>query len=179
MACRVQVHESFVKKVQAGQKARVRVDAYPNKQLTGAVHRIAVLPDSQNRWLSPDLKVYSTIIHIDGENSWLKPGMSAESEIIIDVLDNALQVPVNAVNVVDGQSVCYVENVVGVEARPVKTGQYNISFIEIKDGLEAGESVLLRPPSATTMELEGEAGKNKNGGADRSAGERKEKAPSP
>ena len=72
MAVRVQVHESFVKKVKPGQPARIRVDAYPNEQLTGEVYRIAVLPDAQNRWLNPDLKVYSTNIHIDGEYDWLK-----------------------------------------------------------------------------------------------------------
>lgn len=149
MAVRVQVHESFVKKVQPGQRARIRVDAYPNEQLTGTVHRIAVLPDSQNRWLSPDLKVYSTIIHIDGEHSWLKPGMSAEVEIIIDILHDVLQVPVNAVHVVNGNTVCFIPTVLGVETRPVKTGEYNISFIEITEGLSPGESVLLRAPEVT------------------------------
>lgn len=156
MAVRVQVHESFVKKVRPGQKSRIRVDAYPNQQLTGVVHRIAVLPDSQNRWLSPDLKVYSTVIHIDGEIDWLKPGMSAEAEIIIEVIDNALQVPVNAVHIVDGNTVCYVSTLFGTEPRPVKTGEYNISFIEIKEGLEPGESVLLRVPKTTGEQQEGE-----------------------
>ena len=158
MAVRVQVHESFVKKVRPGQHSRIRVDSYPSEQLTGKVHRIAVLPDSQNRWLSPDLKVYSTIIHIDGEYDWLKPGMSAEAEIIIEVLDNALQVPVNAVHVVNGDTLCYVTGLFGTESRPVKTGEYNISFIEITEGLEAGESVLLRAPEGTGGGQEGEAG---------------------
>ena len=49
----------------------MRVDAYPKEQLTGSVERIAVLPDAQNRWLNPDLKVYSTKINIDGEYDWL------------------------------------------------------------------------------------------------------------
>ncbi len=158
MAVRVQVHESFVKKVRPGQKARIRVDAYPNEQLSGEVYRIAVLPDSQNRWLSPDLKVYSTVIHINGEYDWLKPGMSAEAEIIIDVLEKALQVPVNAVHVVNGQTVCYVSGLLEVEPRSVKTGEYNISFIEIKEGLQPGESVMLRAPRATGEEKEGEKG---------------------
>jgi len=175
MACRVQVHESFVKKVRQGQKARIRVDAYPKEQLTGEVYRIAVLPDSQNRWLSPDLKVYSTVIHIDGEIDWLKPGMSAEAEIIIDVLDDVLQVPLNAVHVVNGKTLCYVDGVLGVEERPVKTGDYNISFIEIKEGLQPGEKVLLRAPTASGKGPEGEengdgekkGGKGKNKGKER------------
>ncbi|NLO33701.1 MAG: HlyD family efflux transporter periplasmic adaptor subunit [Candidatus Hydrogenedentes bacterium] len=159
MAMRVQVHESFVTKVKPGQRARIKVDAYPNQQLTGVIHRIGVLPDSQNRWLSPDLKVYSTIIHIDDEVDWLKPGMSAEAEIIIATIDNALQVPVNAVQMVDGKMVCYVATILGTEQRVVQTGEYNISFIEVTEGLEPGEQVLLRAPKRS-----GEASENgKNG----------------
>lgn len=147
MAVRVQVHESFVKKVKPGQPARIRVDAYPNEQLTGEVFRIAVLPDAQNRWLNPDLKVYSTNIHIDGEYDWLKPGMTAEAEIIVEVIEDAIQVPVHAVNLENEETVCYVQGLFGVERRPVKTGEFNISFIQIIEGLEPDESVLLRPPS--------------------------------
>lgn len=177
MAVRVQVHESFVKKVRPGQKARIRVDAYPNEQLSGTVHRIAVLPDSQNRWLSPDLKVYSTIIHIEGEYGWLKPGMSAEAEIVTDVIEDALQVPVNAVHVVDGKTVCYVTGLFGMEPRIVKTGEYNISFIEIKEGLEAGESVLLRAPQSASGEKEGEKPGEEQGGEGPSEEKRGKKAP--
>ena len=176
MAVRVQVHESFVKKVWPGQKARIRVDAYPNEELTGTVHRIAVLPDSQNRWLSPDLKVYSTMIHIDSEYDWLKPGMSAEAEIVTDVIEDALQVPVNAVHIVDGRPTCYVTGLFGMEPRPVVTGEYNISFIEIKEGLEAGESVLLRAPLATAEEKEGEKSNDDEASEDKLDGGNKKKA---
>ena len=149
MAVRVQVHESFVKKVKPGQPARVRVDAYPKEQLTGTVFRIAVLPDAQNRWLNPDLKVYSTNIHIDGEYDWLKPGMTAEAEIVVDVIEDAVQVPVYAVSLEKEETVCYVQGLFGVERRSVKTGEFNISFIQILEGLEPNESVLLLAPSTS------------------------------
>lgn len=159
MAVRVQVHESFIQKVRPGQPARIRTDAHPEQQLTGSVHRIAVLPDSQHRWLNPDLKVYSTSIHIDGNHDWLKPGMSAEVEIITETLQSALQVPVHAVHVVNGSPVCYVAGAQGVERRPVSTGEFNIAFIEIRDGLEVGESVLLRAPDGVRDGIpEGEGG---------------------
>ncbi len=83
-----------------------------------------------------------------GEYDWLKPGMSAEAEIIIDVINDALQAPVNAVHLVNGDTMCYVAGLLGTEQRKVKTGEFNISFIQILEGLEAGESILLRPPDA-------------------------------
>jgi len=154
MTVDVKVHESFVKRVKKGQRARIRVDAYPDQQLTGTVEKIGVLPDSQNRWMNPDLKVYTTTIVIDGTHDWLKPGMSSEAEIIIDELPDVLQVPLQAVSPSNGEQVCYVANSFGAERRVVKTGAFSESFIEITHGLEVGEVVLLRAPEG--MEETGE-----------------------
>ncbi len=147
MTVDVKVHESYVKKVVRGQKARVTVDAFPDTPLTGEVFRIAVLPDSQNRWMNPDLKVYATSIIIDGQHDWLKPGMSAEGEIIIEVLKDVVKVPLVAVSQEGTETVVYLPGN-GMERRKVVTGSFDTSFIEIKEGLEAGEVVALRSPSS-------------------------------
>lgn len=148
MTVEAKVHESVVKRVQPGQHARISVDAFPDERLAGSVDKIAVLPDSTNRWMNPDLKVYSTTIVIGGQAEWLKPGMSAEVEIVIDQLKDVLQVPLQAVTASGEDKVCYVVNGGEAEKRTVKTGDFNESFIAIADGLEAGEEVLLRAPRA-------------------------------
>lgn len=147
MTVDVKVHESYVKRVMRGQKARVTVDAFPDIKLTGEVLRIAVLPDSQNRWMNPDLKVYSTSILIDGHHEWLKPGMSAEAQIVIDVLKDVVQVPLQAVFQEGRESVVYVADG-GLKRRVVETGSFDTTYIEIKSGLEPGEIVALRAPNA-------------------------------
>ncbi len=147
MNVNVKVHESVVQRVQRGQQARIRVDANPEIQLTGEVNRIGVLPDSQNRWMNPDMKVYSTSVHIHGTQDWLKPGMSAQTQIIIDQLDDVLQIPLQAVFPDNGQQVCYVAKATGHERRVIETGQFNDSLIVVKNGLKEGESVLLRAPT--------------------------------
>lgn len=147
MTVDVKVHESYVKKVMKGQKARVVVDAFPDMHLTGEVYRIAVLPDSQNRWMNPDLKVYATSILIDGQHDWLKPGMSAEGEIIIEVLKDVVKVPLQAVTQEGTDTVVYVASN-GLERRKVVTGSFDTTFIEIKEGLKAGEVVALRTPAS-------------------------------
>jgi HlyD family secretion protein len=163
MSVKVKVHESMVKKVRPGQRVRVRVDSNPEILLEGKVQRIAVLPDSQNRWMNPDLKIYPTTIVIDGTHDWLKPGMSAQAEIIVNQIPNVLQIPLQAIHISGGEQVCYVQNALGVERRAVETGEFNESFIEIKSGLQEGEVVLLRPPrgfddDAQEGGVEGEAG---------------------
>jgi RND family efflux transporter MFP subunit len=148
MSVNVKIHESYIKKVQKGQKARITVDAFPDTVLTGEVTKVGVLPDSVNRWMNPDMKVYLTTITIDGTYDWVKPGMSAKVEILVNKLDNCVYVPVQAVSPDNGKQVCYVSNGLHPERREVQIGQFNDAFIEIKSGLKEGERVLLRSPEA-------------------------------
>lgn len=147
MAVRVKVHESYIQKIKKGLAAKIQVDAFPDRKLMGEVTKVALLPDSQNRWTNPDLKVYQTIVSIVGTHDWLKPGMSAKVEVLIKQLHDVIYVPLQAISEAGGKQFCYVATVRGAEMREVQIGDFNDEFIEIKKGLESGEKVLLRPPS--------------------------------
>ena len=146
MSVRVAIHESYIKKVKKGQRVRVTLDAFPDKTLTGAVSKVAVLPDSQNRWMNPDLKVYLTTIAVDGSQDWIKPGMTAKVQIFVDHLDNVVYVPIQAVGPSGATQVCYVVGGPSAGPRQVEIGQFNDDFIEIKNGLKEGDRVLLKQP---------------------------------
>jgi len=147
MSVNVKIHESYIKKVKKGQKARITVDAYPDKTLTGEVTKVGVLPDSQRSWMNPDLKVYATTITIDGTHEWAKPGMSTKVEIMVNRLEDVLQIPVQAVSASEGKQVCYIAGGFKPERREVEIGEFNDEFIEIKSGLKEGERVLLSTPA--------------------------------
>ena len=106
MAVNVKIHETYIKKIKKGQKARITVDAFADKVLDGEVTKVGVLPDSQNRWMNPDLKVYLTTIAIDGttigetrhEHQSGDHGRPAQ---------DVVYVPVQAVVPENGQYVCY------------------------------------------------------------------------
>lgn len=146
MAVNVKIHESYIKKVKKGLKARITVDAFPDEVLTGEITRVAVLPDSQNRWMSPDLKVYVTTIAIDGTHDWVKPGMSAKVEILVNKLADVVYIPVQAVLPDNGKQICYVAGGFKPERREIQIGEFTDEFIEVKSGLREGEKVLLRMP---------------------------------
>ena len=148
MSVNVKIHESYIKKVRKGQKARITVDAFPDTILTGEVTKVGVLPDSNNRWMNPDMKVYLTTITIDGTYDWVKPGMSAKVEILVNKLDNCVYVPVQAISPDNGKQVCYIAKGLRSERREVQIGEFNDEFIEIKNGLKEGDRVLLRTPGA-------------------------------
>ena len=146
MSVNVKIHETYIKKVQKGQKARITVDAFADKVLTGEVTKVGVLPDSQNRWMNPDLKVYAVTIAIEGTHDWVKPGMSSQVEIMVNRLDDVVQVPVQAVSLSEGKQVCYIAGGLKPERREVEIGDFTATVIEIKHGIKEGERVLLRTP---------------------------------
>jgi HlyD family secretion protein len=175
MSVRVKIHETYIKKIKKGQRAKITVDAYPDKILEGEVTKVGVLPDSQNRWMNPDLKVYLTTINIEGTSDWLKPGMSAKVEIMVDRLNDVVYVPMQAVFPEDGQQVCYVEKAGRRERVPVEIGDSNDEFIEIKKGVTPGVNVCLRAPEALAT-APGENNKDNKGSAAQPKAEQKKPA---
>jgi RND family efflux transporter MFP subunit len=148
----ISVHESSVDKVKPGQRAKIILDAFPDTTLTGEVLKVAPLPDQSGGWFNPDLKVYKTEVAIDGAHDFVKPGMSAKVEILVNHIKDALIVPNHVVANRLGKKVCYVSTSRGTEQREVQTGQYNDAFVQILSGLQAGEKVLLNPPTLTETE---------------------------
>jgi len=147
MGVNVGVHESHIKKVKKGLKVKITADAFPDDPLTGEVIKVGVLPDSENRWMNPDMKLYQTRISFLGTRDWVKPGMSAKIEIEVKRLDDVVYVPLQAVSSREGKQVIFRP---GRLPQPVEVqvGEFNDEFIEIKSGLKEGDTVLLRAPDS-------------------------------
>ncbi len=159
MCVKVKIHESYIKKVQKGQKVRITADAVPDRKLEGEVTQVGMLPDSENTWLNPDMKVYRTTVKIDGEHDWIRPGMTAKAEILVNHLDDVVYVPIQAVNPLEDKKVCYVVDGSKPQQRDVEVGEFNEAFIEIKTGIQEGERVCLRTPEGE--ESQGAEGQKK------------------
>ncbi len=154
MVVEIRVHESHVLQIRPGLDAYVTVDSIPDRQFKAKVTKVAVLPNSQDRWMNPNLKVYSTDVLIEEELPDLKPGASARAEIIVTNLVNALSVPLQAVTTVKGKQVCYVQNGNGMTPVPVSVGNFNDQFIEIRSGLKEGDQVALTPPVSASEDID-------------------------
>ncbi len=145
----VKVSETDINKIKAGQKARITVDAFPGKNLTGVVAAVAPLPDTQT-FFDGNRKVYTVRIKLDQAPSGMRPGLSASAVIFVG-RDVPLRVPVRAVveRVVGPESmtgVVAVKTAAGeFERREVRTAWGDGEFVEIVEGLKAGETVALEP----------------------------------
>ena len=132
--------------MQPGQPVNVAVDALPGRVFTGTVKSIAPLPDAQTMFMNPDRKLYTTRVNLDVSNVELRTGMSCRAEILIQQLEDAVYVPVQAVVKIDGQPTAFILSGEKFQARPVQIGLDNSSMVHVIAGLDAGDVVSLAPP---------------------------------
>ena len=154
MIVEIRVHESHVLQIHPGLDAYVTVDSIPDRRFKAKVTKVAVLPNSQDRWMNPNLKVYSTDVLIEEDLPDLKPGASARAEIIVTNLVNALTIPLQTVTTIKGKQVCFVQQGAELVPVPVTVGSFNDQFIEIRAGLKEGDQVALTPPAGAGDDLE-------------------------
>jgi multidrug efflux pump subunit AcrA (membrane-fusion protein) len=148
MRVKVKVNESKMASVHPGQKALVRVEAFPGRQLTGTVTEITPIPAVQNRF--SDIKIYFAFVEIDsGEFEGLRPGMTSEVSFLIDTDPKTTRVPIQAVRWAGGRSFVAVAARVNGEIRwdwrPVTLGRLSPSFAEVVKGVAPGEKVVAAP----------------------------------
>jgi HlyD family secretion protein len=146
----MRLNESVRDIVKPDQQAIITFEGVPDLTLHGQVEKVALLPDSEENWMNPDLTVYPATITLDAVSEALKPGMTAKVEIIIADLKNVLYVPVQAVTIRENQDVCSVVKGGKKEETPVVVGLSNNNYIEIKSGLKQGDTVLTNAPITVT-----------------------------
>jgi len=134
--------------VSRGQDARVRVAAFPDRTLQGHVTYISTVA-SVNDLFASDVKVYQTFVALDESLDGLKPGMDAEVTIEVDSKpEPVLAVPLQAImgGVEMGQKrKCFVKTEDGPQIKEITLGRSNEKMVEVADGLEEGDEVVLNP----------------------------------
>jgi multidrug resistance efflux pump len=151
------VGEAEVHRVKPGQTAVVRLEAYPALRLTGRVVRVGTLASSSiNRPLED--KRFDLVIEIDPTDAELRPEMTARADVLVGTRRSVLLMPVNAVFEQEGRLVANTLTRTGIEARVVTLGESNDHWVEIADGLDEGDRVLLSSigaaPTAAAPALE-------------------------
>jgi RND family efflux transporter MFP subunit len=152
MQVKTAIHESVLDQVHDGLIATVMIDAFPERHYRGTVRSVAVVPAQSSGYTNPDVKVYDTLVTIDEPVEQLKPGMTAVVEIHVDRLEDVLSVPVQAVVQVEEDTWCFVEGEDGTERRDITLGRSNDKFVQIIEGVEEGERVVLNPMALTEVE---------------------------
>lgn len=131
------VPETAVGGIKTGEEVAFTVPAFPGSQFTGVVKHIGAALREATR----DLMVEAEVPNKDGR---LRQGMFAEGRLLLGE-QAAVVVPESAVRTATGRSrVMVVENE-QITERLVDTGERNAGWIEIRNGINKGESVVIEP----------------------------------
>lgn len=151
MIVELRVPEAAVERLVVDQQARISVDSFPDRAFAGRVSHVAALPDSGSRFTNTNRKVYKATVSVNGENpgALLRPGMNATVEVLVQLLEGVVTVPVPALHNADGVSYVWKVTPEGPEATDVEIGANNGTQVEITEGLGEGDQVYLgKPPGA-------------------------------
>jgi multidrug efflux pump subunit AcrA (membrane-fusion protein) len=143
---RLQVHayvdEVDIGKVSLRQEASFAVDAYPARDFAGRVG--AIYPTAT---IQDNVVKYIVALDIaDDSVGLLRPEMTASVRIALEPR-SVLAIPARAIRRDGGRNVVIVRSDEGDIVRPVRIGWRDGPWIEIVDGLQAGDRVVLDPPA--------------------------------
>ncbi len=173
MEAEIKVDENDIVSIAIGDDATIEVDALPGVVLHGEVTEIANTASIEGSGTTDQKTEFIVKVAIAEPGSALRPGMTATADIVTDVRDDAVGVPIQAVAVrtveqlgghddedrwnadSDGfVELVFVVNDGKVEARQVTTGIQSETHIEISEGLSEGETIVIGNYRAISRDLE-------------------------
>jgi HlyD family secretion protein len=143
--CRIE--ESDRARVALNQGANVRVDALPDRELSGRVARISALAtvDFSGGWPFP--KNFELGVGLDQSDPRLRPGMNATARIAVEKISNAIVIPAEAAFQKSGETVAYVLRGSKFDEQAIEVGKRGESQLVVTAGLKPGERVALKDPT--------------------------------
>lgn len=97
MEARVNINENDIVNVKLGDKARITIDAYPNRRFAGVVKEIGAAAKTTGLNTQEEVTNFQVKIRIVDKEVLLRPGMSATVDIETQTVENAVAIPIQAV----------------------------------------------------------------------------------
>ena len=157
MLAAVEVAEKDIGKIKLDQRTLITMAALPELTISGKVAKIANVASEANRWSGSSVKTFEIEVAMDTTDDKMKPGMSCEVAVTIDTLEDILYVPVNAVYKHGERDVCFHAASGVVETLQVTLGQSGEIYVEVVEGLDEGDEVLLYEAMPALLTADGEA----------------------
>jgi HlyD family secretion protein len=123
MEVRVNVNENDVINVKIGDKARISVDAYPNRRFSGEVWEIASSARTLGQNTQEEVTNFVVKIRITDRDAAFRPGMSANADIETKTVTDVVAVPIQAVTVRSREGAKTIDQLAGDRDKKTKETQ--------------------------------------------------------
>ncbi len=133
----VQVPELDIRFVRKGQTTPVKIDAFPEKELTGVVNFVAFKAD-------PATKTFLVRTLIDNPAGDIRPGMIARVVFVRRLIPDALVAPLFALVDKGGERLVFIEKDGVAHARTVSIGVIEDDRVQITSGLSPGDHLIVK-----------------------------------
>ena len=177
----VQVDETDVSSIGLGDKATIRIDAFPEQEFTGDVTEIgnsAINPPSQQAAGQQAAIDFEVVLTLAPTKAPLRPDLSATAEVVVENRNQALAVPIIAMTVreeggewseaedqTSSEDLDEINEIEGgflvnegqVSFTPVNIGIAGQEYFEVLSGLSAGDIVVAGPYQQIRDLIDGDA----------------------
>lgn len=132
----VGVLENEINKIMIGSKAKLKLNAVPDRIYLGKVIQI-------NPLVNPETKTCRVTIEIIDKDNNIKPGMFASVSIEAEILKDRILIPKEALLVRDRRNLVFTVEDDLAKWHYVTIGEQNDEFIEVIDGINSGDKVIV------------------------------------
>lgn len=130
------VPEREYRRILPQQPVSIEVDALRDTSFAATVARVSPVVD-------PATGTFKITIEVSDPTRRLKPGMFGRIHIVYDRRENVLQIPRSAIVAEEDTSTVYVIEDGVAHKREIRTGYTNRGRIEVVEGLEGGETIVV------------------------------------
>ncbi len=141
---KVLIAEVDMAKIAVGETADMTLDALP-----GATYQAKVIAISPVGTVTQGVVNYPVVVSVQNPDAAVKPGMTANLAVQVDKRENVLVVPLRAVRTQGNQKIVTVEYKGQQIQTPVGTGLSNDTQVEITNGLQEGDVIVLNQTTTT------------------------------
>lgn len=137
------VNEIDISKVKVGQKVRIQVDAFPDRQYTGVVKSVANVGQEK---ANSTAKVFEVEISLNEVDTTLRPSMTTSNTITIANYDSVTYVPLDCIHDNDTAQYVFIETEDGLVRKEIIPGMANALHTTIIYGLVQGDRLRYSMP---------------------------------
>ncbi|MEO1434661.1 MAG: HlyD family efflux transporter periplasmic adaptor subunit [Bacteroidota bacterium] len=144
MISQTYVNEVDISKVKTNQQVDIQIDAFPDMKYTGRVLSVANIGEQRPNF---DSKVFEVKIQLLQSDSILRPAMTTSNELVTNVYEDVLYLPLEAVHSNDSMSFAFVKEGNKILKKELILGPPNDQDVIIEHGLAESETVFLNFPA--------------------------------